>query len=670
LKTNKGVAVVLAAAILASGGGVASSVLTATPAQAATVVTTPAQVSAAVAKLLADTNAARKAAGLAPLTLSPVLNTVAQGWTDKAAAEGLTGSNPDLRKQMPASISNAVGQTPIVGADADWAISYLINNSPDSKNIILGNYTHIGIGYSVTADGTPYITQNFGNYTLTPSKPRPSVFTPDATSLSMKWLPPVKEESMSDYKVELYSASGALLQTQTLKKTYSDLVFADFSGLTPETTYTIKTTARNASVMGVEYFSPTRVETATTTKLIPAPQAPNAPTALVATNTLYNQTTLTWKAPTGVVGTITGYDIIAKTAGKPNLGFSTDGTSYTLTGLSANTAYTLEVTANVLGENQQTRVVSPVASIAVQTPVFYPVSVNEPTNLNLSAMTHEAVTASWKAPTGTIGNLVNYTVKVRTATGEKSYTTAATSYRVTGLAPNTGYSLTVTANAVSADGLNRASSTEAASIFTTLTTPSPIVKVAAPVTTISGVGADRLTVSWTKPAVTGTLTGYRVTVKQGIVVQSYNLSAVTTSKQILALAENTSYTVIVEALATAPNGINKAVAPTTQTVKTGFTAASTVKVAAPTAFSTAVSRTGVTASWRMPAVTGKVVNYTVTLKEGTRVVKTVLTGAGKYSFTGLKANTAYTVTVTANAASANGKYKASASVSKLVRTLL
>jgi hypothetical protein len=330
----------------------------------------------------------------------------------------------------------------------------------------------------------------------------------------------------------------------------------------------------------------------------------------------------------------------------------------------------MQVTATVLGADQKTNVISPAASVSVKTPIYYPVAVSAPTDLGFGSVTPQSAFAVWKAPVGTVGRVESYTVTVTQGNVTKSYLTPTTSYQLTGLTANTDVFVTVAANAVSVDGLRKMTGLGVAGMFKTSAAPSPIVKVAAPVTVVSGVGADRMTVSWKKPLVTGTITGYRVTVKLGTkIVQTHNLNAVTYAKTVTSLAENTAYTVVVDALAVAPDGKNTATASTAKTVKTIFSAASTVKVAAPASFGVTTSRTTVTATWRMPAVTGKVINYTATLKEGTRTVKTVVLTGGKYSFTGLKANTAYTVYVQANAVSANGKYKASSTISRAVRTL-
>jgi hypothetical protein len=499
------------------------------------------------------------------------------------------------------------------------------------------------------------------------SSPTALTATPQATQATLNWVAPQNVVGkINNYTVTVKQVGKADRVLTTVNATPSYVV----TGLTENTSYTFEVKANAASANGFVLATSTPVSVTKSTPYASNTVIVNAPQNLTVTAPSSGQVNVSWAAPVGLVGTLTGYKVTVKEGATLIETKAVTSLATSFTALKENTAYTVEVAAVASSPDNTKTVTSPVISAGVTTP-YSPstVKVSAPTGLKVSAATHDTLTATWIAPTGSVGKITDYTVILKQgATVKGTYTTAVPSYNFVGLDANTTYTVEVRANAVAADGITEASSV--AAVTSGLTAKSPIVKVAAPVVTVSGVGADRMTVSWTKPLVTGTITGYRVTVKQGTVVkQMHNLTAVTTTKQLLLLAENTTYTVTVDVFAVAPNGINKATTSTVKTVKTGFTAASTVKVAAPAALATTVSRTAVTATWRQPAVTGRVVNYTVTLKEGTRVVKTAVTTAGKYSFTALKANTAYTITVTANAVSANGKYKATASVSKLVRTL-
>lgn len=674
LKNNKHVAVVLAAAILASGGGVSASVITAEPAQAAS---TQPEIDAAIAQILKDTNAARAQAGLPPLTLAPTINTVAQDWTEHMAVENYYAHNPSYLDQMhpdwqgaAENIAQGYRSSTVVNA---WM------NSPGHRANILGDFTHIGLGYWVDNNGRAWFTQNFGKYpnTDTPlSIIYDPVITPSTNEIMAVWHN-FNNDYITNYTAEIYASTGQLVESKSIPTKDIEPYAAPsyvFKGLNPNTPYTVKLTAHSDNVMGVRKSSPVRtVQVETTT-------VPSPPTMLNVTPFAYNssgvlETLLSWKAPTDIVGSFENYTVTVKTAGHADRVLTTHSTSLPLNDLKENTDYTVEVVTQVLHTDGRSRVVSPAATIALQTPVASAALVSAPTDVIASGITHNAATMTWKAPTDIVGNINSYNVEVSPGPGQNysnSYTVTGTSHKLLGLAPNHRYTITVKAHATSLDGTSVATSAGTAITLTTAPAPvlSPIVKVAAPVVTIGGVNSDRLTASWAKPAVTGSIKGYKVTVKLGTrIVQTHNLSSTTQTKQLLGLAENSTYTVSVQAIAVAPNGINTATALTVKSVKTTLSAGSTVRVAAPVGLVTAASRTAVTAFWKKPAVTGRVVNYTVRLKQGTRVIKTVVTTSGKYSFTGLRASTVYGVYVTANAVSANGKYKASATASKAVTTL-
>ena len=441
-----------------------------------------------------------------------------------------------------------------------------------------------------------------------------------------------------------------------------------FTGLKDNTSYTVEVAAQAVSPDSTKTAVSTVAKTSATTLPVPGDlSAPNAPTGLAVSSVFHNTAALTWAAPTGIIGgTIKDYIVTIAQAGQPDRILKTVSPTINVTDLTENTAYTVTVAANVT--DGQNTVTTPAASVSFTT-AYAPstVKVAAPTGFRYSTVAYNYLTAGWAAPTGTVGKVVSYTVVLKLGTTVKgTYTTTATSYRFNGLASNTRYTVEVKANAVSADGLNKATST--AVVGSATTAKSPVVSVAKPALTVSGVKYNGATVTWKKPAVTGTITGYNVQVKLGTrVLQSYNVSAATYSKTVTGLAENTSYVFVVQAYAVAQNGINKASSYNTVGFKTGFTAASTVKVSAPP-LTLLGARTSINAIWTKPYVYGKILNYTVTLKQGTTVVRTLTTTGGRADFYSLKPGTTYTVSVRANAVSANGKYRASATTTKSIVT--
>jgi len=170
----------LAGAIIATGV-VIGAVLVPMSAQA----TASVSVADAVARILADTNALRTAGGLAPLTESTEMDSVAQTWSAKMYAAGALTHNPSYSTQIPPgwtaageNIANGYSYTTVVEA---W------HQSAGHYANIMGNYNAIGIGY-YESNGVTYFTQDFGKYSTVPS--------PKAASASLAPTPVVSGHSI------------------------------------------------------------------------------------------------------------------------------------------------------------------------------------------------------------------------------------------------------------------------------------------------------------------------------------------------------------------------------------------------------------------------------------------------------------------------------------------
>ncbi|WP_068169189.1 CAP domain-containing protein [Rothia sp. ND6WE1A] len=118
---------------------------------------------AARAQILKETNRVRAEAGLPPLKLSNVLNSVAQGCSQQQAAQGYMAHCDNFASKFPqgwitASENVAAGYS-VGQVTTGW------RNSPGHyRNMTDPKATHIGIGIAYGADGTPYYTQNFAGY--------------------------------------------------------------------------------------------------------------------------------------------------------------------------------------------------------------------------------------------------------------------------------------------------------------------------------------------------------------------------------------------------------------------------------------------------------------------------------------------------------------------------
>ena len=128
--------------------------------------TTPATPAAnpVVAQILQETNAFRARHGKAPLKLDAAISKVSQRWTQHMADAGVFEHNPDFASQMPAGWRGAAENIA-----AGYAASAVVQgwiDSPGHRANLLGDYTHIGIGY-VSKPGSQwgrYYTQNFASY--------------------------------------------------------------------------------------------------------------------------------------------------------------------------------------------------------------------------------------------------------------------------------------------------------------------------------------------------------------------------------------------------------------------------------------------------------------------------------------------------------------------------
>ncbi|GGD17327.1 hypothetical protein GCM10007231_15390 [Nocardioides daphniae] len=124
----------------------------------------PSPVSPEVALILQETNAFRAQHQLKPLTLSAPISEVAQRWSQTMASTGTFAHNPSYASQIPKGWTRAA-ENIAAGYAVDAVVDGWIN-SPGHRANLLGDFTHIGIGY-VSAPGTPYtryFTQNFAKY--------------------------------------------------------------------------------------------------------------------------------------------------------------------------------------------------------------------------------------------------------------------------------------------------------------------------------------------------------------------------------------------------------------------------------------------------------------------------------------------------------------------------
>ena len=182
-------------------------------------------------------------------------------------------------------------------------------------------------------------------------------------------------------------------------------------------------------------------------------QSPTAPTSLASSAITSTSFTLSWSASTDNVG-VTGYDVYQGTTLKG----STATTSFSVTGLTASTAYSMTVkakdaTGNVSDANSALSVTTSAPTPDTQAPTV-------PSGLASSNIAQTSFTLSWTASTDNVG-VTGYEVF---AGSTSKGTTTSTSLSVTGLTCNTGYSMTVKAR----DAAGNWSAASSATSVTTL----------------------------------------------------------------------------------------------------------------------------------------------------------------------------------------------------------
>lgn len=115
------------------------------------------------AALLHETNAYRASRGLAPLSSHHMLDNVAQSWSETMASQHHLRHNPAYVAGYPSSWRKAaenVGTFNEAVAARDMLQAWL--NSPSHRrNVESPDFTHVGVGWATSSDGSVYATQNF-----------------------------------------------------------------------------------------------------------------------------------------------------------------------------------------------------------------------------------------------------------------------------------------------------------------------------------------------------------------------------------------------------------------------------------------------------------------------------------------------------------------------------
>jgi chitodextrinase len=335
-----------------------------------------------------------------------------------------------------------------------------------------------GATYTVGVDAYDaagnHSTQTSGTFTTgacSPDTQPPSAPTgltatsTNQTTITIAWNASTDDTSVTGYGIY---RNGSLRGTQT-GRSYA------VTGLACGTTYTL----------GVDAFDAAGNHSARTsgsfaTAACPGDtQPPSGPTGLASTSTGQTTIAVTWTAATDDVG-VTGYTLYRDGSQVA----TQSGTSYTYTGLTCGTTYTLAVDAYDAAGNHSGKATSAFTTTAC--PDTQPPTA--PTGLAATSTTQTSVSVRWTASTDNVG-VTGYTLY---RNGVQSGTQGSTSYTYTALACGTTYTLAV--DAYDAAGNH---STKASGSFTTSACPD--TQAPAPPTGLqtSNVTQTGLSLSWT-----------------------------------------------------------------------------------------------------------------------------------------------------------------------------
>ncbi len=163
-------------------------------------------------------------------------------------------------------------------------------------------------------------------------------------------------------------------------------------------------------------------------------EAPTAPTNLTASNVAETSLTLTWTASTDNVG-VTAYEVYQ---GANLLNGNVIGTSFNVSGLACNTAYSFTVKAKDAAGN-----VSDPSNAANTTTTACDVQApTVPSNVTASNVSSSSLTLSWTASTDNVGVMAYEVYQGATLVNGN---VTGTSLNITGLACNSPFSFTVKA---------------------------------------------------------------------------------------------------------------------------------------------------------------------------------------------------------------------------------
>jgi acid phosphatase type 7 len=279
----------------------------------------------------------------------------------------------------------------------------------------------------------PTVLQAIQDFNLSTSSPSGDTTPPTApvgvtvsganqTSVSLSWNASTDNVGVTGYNV--YQGSTLAGTTTTLGYTVASLPCG--------ASYTFAVEARDAA----GNLSPRSSVTTSTSPCTPLngdTTAPSVPSGLRVTGATGTSLSVGWTASTDAVG-VTGYGAYRNGT---RIG-STAQTSYSFSGLSCGTNYTIGIDAYDAAGNRSAQ--APL--VASTSPCPDAIAPSAPTNLSVTGTTATSASMSWSASLDNIG-VSGYDLFVN---GNKVGSSVISNYTFSGLTCNTGYTLAVQAN--------------------------------------------------------------------------------------------------------------------------------------------------------------------------------------------------------------------------------
>ncbi|MDP5140277.1 MAG: fibronectin type III domain-containing protein, partial [Spirosomaceae bacterium] len=319
--------------------------------------------------------------------------------------------------------------------------SYSVKNLTSETTYSITVVAKDDAGNSSTASTALSVTTTKAVDTQAPSNPTGLTATSiQQTTIAISWTAATDNVGVKEYRVYV---DGTLTATTT-NTTFS------LTGLSAETAYSIYIVAVDDAGNASNASTALKV----TTAQAPDTTAPSTPSSLTATDTQKTTIGISWAASTDNVK-VKEYRIYVD--GKLTATATT--TTFSITGLTAGTAYSIYVVAvddaGNVSEASTALKVTTLAEAVVDT-----AAPSAATNLTASEITTSSLKVSWNAATDNVG-VTEYQIFVD---GTQNSATTATSATISNLTKATAYSIYVTAK----DAAGNTSATSVALKVTTL----------------------------------------------------------------------------------------------------------------------------------------------------------------------------------------------------------